>query len=466
VFTVSSDSSDSLKSLWERCCDSLRLTMGQTQFDLWIARLVPLALEGATLTLGISEDIFRCWLEANYQKLIEETFSGLAGRKCQIKFLTLVAKPQAAASQNAPARPAPRPQAKALKVAVPVNDVCDRLNKHYTFDNFVVGGSNQFAQSACLAVANAPGAAYNPLFIHSASGLGKSHLLHSIAWKLAKTRPAAKIDCLTSEEFGNQFHLALSSNALPAFRNHFRNLDALLIDDVQFFVGKKSFQEEIFHTFNNLLSRNRQIVITSDRPPQEIEGLADRLVSRFESGLQAEITIPDEETRLAILLRKQEDSSVKFPSWVLERIASGIRTNVRRLEGALNTLTYSCQVFNNSNPDVSREFVETHLHKIFQEEELHGVTDIGLIQRVVAEFFQLRLSDMTSSLRPANIAYARQIAMFLARKHTSLSLPAIAENFHKQHTTVLYALKAIDKKYQASAETKRDITQIEKILFQ
>ena len=463
VSSVSSDNSNSLPLLWKRCCDSLLQTLGQTQYDLWIARLVPLALEDTNLTLGISKQLFLCWLETNYKQLIEDAFSAVVGRKCQIKFQTLASQPQEAAPSES-AKPAPRSH-RPLKVAVPVNDICSRLNKHYTFDNFIVGNSNQFAQCACLAVGNAPGSAYNPLFIHSASGLGKTHLLNAIAWKIAQTRPSSKIECLTSEDFGNQFHQALSSSKLPAFREHFRNLDALLIDDVQFFVGKKCFQEEVFHTFNQLLSRNRQIVITSDRPPQEIEGLADRLVSRFESGLQAEITIPDEETRLAILLRKQEDSSVKFPTWVLERIASGIRTNVRRLEGALNTLTYSCQVFNKSNPEVSKDFVEYHLRKIFQEEELHGVTDIGVIQRVVAEYFQLRLSDMTSSLRPANIAYARQIAMFLARKHTNLSLPAIAEDFHKQHTTVLYALKAIEKKSQTSVETRRDLNQIEKILF-
>lgn len=446
---------NNLLNFWQQCRQMLLSKMGSKSFELYIAPLQPLKYENQVLTLGVSpQRVFRQWLEDNYKPVIEACFASVTGEDCRVIFEDYQAVEETPAATRETAKLIP-------KVAKPVNPVIEHLNRHFKFENFVVGNCNQFARSAAMAVADAPGMAYNPLFLHSNSGLGKSHLLNAIAWHLVQMRPDISIECLTSEDFGNRYFEALSRNEMNKFRSHFRNLDVLLVDDIQFFVGKKNFQEELFHTFNSLFNCNKQIVITSDRPPREIDGLAERLVSRFECGLTAQITTPDVETRLAILRSKQQAQNIKFSNAILEHIASRVKSNVRRLEGALFNLVYSCTVFNISCSAVTTDFLDEHLQGFFSEEIFEPVT-LEQIQKAVAEHYSLKLADMTSKRRPANIAYPRQVAMFLARKLTGLSLPAIADGFRKTHATVIHAVKSVEEKYSSSAEARREIDQIER----
>ncbi len=442
---------------WQRCCQLLLGKMGQKALELNITPIRPLSYEHNTLTLGVSpRRVFRQWLEENYKPLIEEAFTEVTNEPCTVCFQDCQTPEEDA--------PAPAPAVQCVpRVAVPVNPLTERLNTHFTFDSFVVGDANRFAHSAALAVTNAPGHGYNPLFLHSNSGLGKSHLLNAIAWKLINERPGIAIDCLTSEEFCNRYYEALSRKEMPKFRNHFRNLDVLLVDDIQFFVGKKNFQEELFHTFNALASANRQIVITSDRPPRELDDMAERLVSRFEGGLTASIAPPDPETRLAILYAKQQAQGIRFPDKVLSHLASLVRSNVRRLEGALFNLVYSCTIYKIPFGSATTEFLDERL-KDFLSEETLGPVSLEQIQKAVADHYALKYTDLVGKRRPANIAMPRQLAMYLSRKLTGLSLPSIADGFHRTHATVCHAIKSIEDKLAASPEMRREAEQIERSL--
>ncbi len=338
-----------------------------------------------------------------------------------------------------------------------------RYNPRYSFETFVVGENNKFAHAACLAVAESPGQAYNPLFIYGGTGLGKSHLLHAIAQDLLKRKKRARIECLTSEEFTNRYIEAVSTNSLPRFRQNFRNVDLLLIDDVQFFTaGKERTQEEFFHTFNALYNSHRQIVLASDRTPHEIDGLEKRLVSRFESGLITEIQTPDLETRLAILRRKQTMHTVKLGDDVLTFIATRIKSNIRRLEGALVRLVSHASIY----PDraMTVETAEQLLRPILEEEGTAGVVSMDRIQKAVAEEYSLRPTDMTSKGRQSSIAFPRQVAMYLCRRLTDCSSTEIGDAFVRNHATVLHAVKAVEAGMEARPEVRARVSLIERKL--
>ena len=317
------------------------------------------------------------------------------------------------------------------------------MNPRNTFDTFVVGSNNQFAHAAALAVAQAPAKTYNPLFVYGGVGLGKTHLMQAVGQQVTDRKKNFKVMYLSSERFTNEFIDAIQHNTLVKFRKRYRQADVLLIDDIHFLAGKERSQEEFFHTFNTLFDGRKQIVLSSDRPASEIANLEQRLVSRFEWGLTAELQPPDIETRLAILRKKAEALHVQLAPDVLEFLAQRVRTNVRRLEGALMRVASFASL---SGQQVSRETVEQLLRDILQEEAKRTVT-IDQIQKKVAEHFDVRLADMTSKRRPATIAFPRQVAMYLARRHTKASLNEIGDAFGgRDHGTVLHACKAVSQR--------------------
>lgn len=333
-----------------------------------------------------------------------------------------------------------------------------RLNRSFQFENFVVGTNNQFAHAAAMAVAEDPNVLYNPLFIHGESGLGKTHLMQAVGNAIERRRGVGSVVYLTGEEFTNEFIDALQNKTLDKFRKKYRKVEALLLDDVQFFAGKERSQEEFFHTFNALFDGKKHLVLSSDRPASEIENLEARLTSRFESGLTVELLTPSYETRVAILKRKREEFNVKVEDELIDFLAKRISKNVRRLEGALMRVATFVSL---SGMAPMRERIEELLRDILKEEKVRAVT-VKSIQEMVAEHFDVRLSDMTGKLRPARIALARQVAMYLSRCRTELSLVEIGQAFGgRDHGTVIHAVRTIEKKLRADALFEESVQRIE-----
>jgi len=461
-----------LQKLWEDCCTKLKEEISLDVFELWIAPIIPVSFEDGQLVLSVPNNMFSEWLIANYQSLISETISSITNNKPKITFETRNVSSKES-SDPALALLAPLPKTETQQLFPKTNDEAkpqrkenfsNIFSRHYTFDSFVVGDTNRFAHGACLAVSSAPGTAYNPLFIHSPTGLGKTHLLKAVANEIYRKNKRAKLEYLFSEEFCNLYIDALQKKRLPAFRERFRKVDVLLIDDVHFFANKEGLQEEFFHTFNSLYGSHKQIVLASDRPPQEINGLEKRLVSRFEWGLTTDIQVPNYETRIAILRKKQQCQSIKFAEKILELLASRLKSNIRRLEGALLNLISYISVTGGSGKDMTCDIAEHLLANLFNE-EAGAVINVEQIQRVVASHFDIRFADMSSKRRPSNIAIPRQVAMYLSRKKTDLSLSAIAEQFNKNHATILHAVSNIEKKMQDSTDFKREVAIIERKLI-
>ena len=335
------------------------------------------------------------------------------------------------------------------------------LNPKYTFDTFVIGSGNRFAHAASLAVAEAPAKAYNPLFIYGGVGLGKTHLMHAIGHYVLEHNPSVKVVYLSSEKFTNEFINSIRDNRPDDFRNKYRNVDVLLIDDIQFLAGKESTQEEFFHTFNALHEENKQIVISSDRPPKEIPTLEDRLRSRFEWGLITDITPPDLETRIAILRKKAKAEGLDIPNEVMLYIANQIDTNIRELEGALiRVVAYSSL----ENKDITADLAAEALKSIIPSTKPKVIT-VHDIQKVVGEHYGVKLEDFAAKKRTKSIAFPRQIAMYLSRELTDLSLPKIGEEFGgRDHTTVIHAHDKISKMIQTDTQFQREIQELQEKL--
>jgi chromosomal replication initiator protein len=315
------------------------------------------------------------------------------------------------------------------------------LNPNYVFSSFVVGKSNRLPHAACLAVAESPGVAYNPLFIWGKVGLGKTHLMHAIGHHIEDTQPNTKVLYVSAEKFTNDLITSIRNNTNNEFRSRYRELDVLMIDDIQFIAGKEQTQEEVFHTFNALHNAKKQVIISSDRPPRDIQGVEDRLVSRFEWGLVTDIQPPDLETRVAILQKKAEMKNYKIPEDIILFIAQNIPSNIRELEGALNRIV-ACSEFN-ADP-ITLENVSVWLKDLLHDER-SGPVSIGLIQQLVAESFGFSIDDLLSQKRTADLALARQVAMYLARNRTGESLQQIGYAFNKKdHTTVIHACKKVE----------------------
>ncbi|MFA4943854.1 MAG: chromosomal replication initiator protein DnaA [Lentisphaeria bacterium] len=447
-----------IQRVWEEAAARIRERLRPDIFDRWIAGIVPLALEGSVCRLGVSSDMFCEWLTNHYRTLIEETLAAAVGAPCTVHFES------GHAPATPPARTAPAHRAaaaKAKETAPPPARPQPGDNPRFTFDTFVVGEANKFTYTACTAVADRPGEAYNPLFIYGGTGLGKTHLLQAIAHHVRRRPGRSRVEYVSSEDFFNRYVEALQEKNLHKFRQLYRNVDLLLIDDVQFLANKDRFQEEFFHTFNSLFNTHKQIVLVSDRAPSEIEGMEKRLVSRFEWGLTTEVQTPDMETRLAIIRKKQAGQLIKLGDDVLELIATRVKSNVRRLEGALIHLVAHTSM--NGKP-VTRALAEELLQPYFDEDSVAGSIPMERIQKIVAEHFDVRLADMTSKRRPANIAWPRQVAMFLCRRHTAYSTPAIGEVFNRNHATILHAVSTVQARLDRDGDFRQTLGVLERKL--
>jgi chromosomal replication initiator protein len=432
-------------------------------FNLWFAPLRASGHDNQNFFLEVANDFCEVWLKDNYLGLLQDVISLSSGRQLQVKFKIAAQQtvdttsPAAAATANSSAK------TKAVEVTAERNHFQHEsgFNPKNTFETFVVGANNNFAYAAAQAVAQAPGKSYNPLFLYGGTGLGKTHLLHAIGQHVSGGRKGARVAYLSSERFTNEYIDCLQNHQMAKFRRKYRQTEVLLIDDIQFLAGKERIQEEFFHTFNALHESHRQIVLTCDRPASEIQNLEHRLVSRFEWGLVTDLQPPDVEMRLAILQKKAQIMGVELPEDVMNFLANRIRTNIRRLEGALiRVASYSAL----TGRKLTLDLVESMLHEVLHEE---GRSTIGIetIQKKVAEHFDIRLADMTSKRRPEGIVFPRQIAMFLTREMTGNSLSAIGEAFGgRDHGTVLHACRLVKDRMEIEPSVRQVVNYLEKQL--
>lgn len=412
--------------LWKKICSILSRELSERSFKTWFEPISLLGVSADALTLSVPDPYYGKWLEDHYQNLILSSVEEVVGHPLRIAY-QVVELPKTAPSLPSPSSPKER------------DEVLAGLNQKYTFDDFVIGPGNRFAHAASVAVSESPAKQYNPLFIYGPTGLGKTHLLQSIAHEMKRRHPEFKILYISSEKFTNQLITAIQTKSTPQFRARYRTLDLLLIDDVHFIAEKDSTQEEFFNTFNTLYDAHKQIVVTSDRPPREIPGLEERLVSRFGWGLVTDIQPPDFETRVAILKKKMERETVVVPDDVSYFIAGKIKSNIRELEGALIRVVAYCTL---TNSKIDVRLAQEILKDSFKE-EAQKFTIEG-IQKVVADYFNVKVSDLRAKRRTVSIVRPRQIAMYLVRELTTHSFPEIGEFFGgKDHTTVLHSCNKI-----------------------
>ncbi|MBV9999898.1 MAG: chromosomal replication initiator protein DnaA [Verrucomicrobia bacterium] len=481
---------NTLRRIWEEIANGIRPHVSPDAFQRWFAALELVQTDEAALVLQVPNTIYQLWIESNYLSLVHGAVASVLGSPREIRFVVAETE-RAPAPAAEPTEPEPAaaaaaagagggggtvtaspdgvspdgitPDGASARLADKDAEVASThgMNPRNTFDTFVVGSNNQFAHAAALAVAQSPAKTYNPLFMFGDVGLGKTHLMHAIGQQVLERKKGVKVMYLSSEKFTNEFIDAIQHNTLVKFRKRYRQADILLIDDIHFLAGKERSQEEFFHTFNTLFDGRKQIVLSSDRPPTEITNLEQRLVSRFEWGLTAELQPPDIETRLAILRKKAQALHVQLAPEVLDFLAQRVRTNVRRLEGALMRVASYASL---SGREVSQDAVEQLLRDILQEEARKTIT-IDQIQRKVAEHFDVRLADMTSKRRPANIAFPRQVAMYLARRHTKASLNEIGDAFGgRDHGTVLHACKTVQNRMTREDQTRQLILLLDNLL--
>ncbi|TCP22152.1 chromosomal replication initiator protein DnaA [Scopulibacillus darangshiensis] len=444
---------ENIHDLWNQALAHIQKKLSKPSFETWLKATTAHSLEDNTIIITAPNEFARDWLESRYSSLISDTIKDLTGSELDVKFII----PQNITEDeqfniNQLKKKSDRKngnQAEETKKSM--------LNSKNTFDTFVIGAGNRFAHAASLAVAEAPAKAYNPLFIYGGVGLGKTHLMHAIGHYVMEHNADAKVVYLSSEKFTNEFINSIRDNKGVEFRNKYRNVDVLLIDDIQFIAGKESTQEEFFHTFNTLHEESKQIVISSDRPPKEIPTLEDRLRSRFEWGLITDITPPDLETRIAILRKKAKADGLDMPNEVMLYIANQIDTNIRELEGALiRVVAYSSLI----NQDINVDLAAEALKDIIPSSKPKVIT-IKDIQMVIGEEYNVKLEDFAAKKRTKSIAFPRQIAMYLSRELTDYSLPKIGEEFGgRDHTTVIHAHEKISKLLSSDRELQKSIQDI------
>lgn len=439
---------DLLKN-WQKTADYLKEKLGTPAFETWILPLKPKSQNGSTVTLEAPDQFFGDWIEKNYKAAIQEALK-VTLHKESVLTIEIMEGRQHQDAQKA------RPKFSETRDS-------SNLNARYTFDNFVVGASNRHAHAYSLAVADSPAKTYNPLLIYGGVGLGKTHLMQAICHQIKNKKAAsAKICYLSSEKFTNELIDAIQHRSTASFRQKYRNVDILVIDDIHFIAGKESTQEEFFHTFNALHDAHKQIIISSDRPPKEIVNLQERLISRFSWGLTTDIQPPDFETRIAILKKKIEREPVSVPDEVIVFIAQLIKTNIRELEGALiRTIAYSLLEEKPITLDLTKEVLKDLL------KEPQKLITIDFIQRCVAEEFGISMQDFKTRRRNKNIVLPRQAAMYLSRELTDLSLPEIGEFFGgKDHTTVLHSYNKIKEGLNNNAGLKIKIERVIQVIKQ
>ncbi len=444
--------------LWTKLAAALKPHVSADTFKRWFSAVKLTGATAETITLLVPNNIYQFWIESNHMPALQTAIDSVMGGPREVKFVCAVDS----SGDLDDAHEAKRTPEGALVASGKAKcRPCAGLNPRNTFESFVVGPNNEIAHAASLAVAQSPAKTYNPLFIYGGVGLGKTHLMQAIGQFIATSGKNTRVMYLSSELFINEFIDAIQHNNLVKFRKRYRQADLLLIDDIHFLGGKERSQEEFFHTFNTLFDGHKQIVLSSDRPASEISNLEHRLVSRFEWGLTAELQPPDVETRMAILRKKAQTLKIKLRAEIFDFLANRIKTNVRRLEGALMRVASFASL---SGRELTQEVVEHLLKDILQEEARRSVT-IDQIQKRVAEHFDVRLADMTSKRRPANIAFPRQIAMYLARELTKASLNEIGEAFGgRDHGTVLHACKLVKKRMKEQDKIRQTISYIDSAL--
>ena len=445
------------KQIWAKACEFLSGAISADVYNRWIGVIEAIGDETpGQLTLTVPNGFYQDWLEEHYLPMIRKALGASGFEHVGIAFMVDGSRPAPEAV------PGPLPEEKETHKRRPAKTTCNVggvLNPRHTFDNFVVGPSNTFAHAAALAVVEAPGRAYNPLFIHGGTGLGKTHLIQAMGQALLKRGKGTV--CYTScEAFTNEFIQAVQQHELAGFRKKYRHIDLLLIDDIHFLAGKEGTQEEFFHTFNSLYENQKQIVMTSDRPVSEIGNLQKRLVSRFEWGLVTEMEMADLETRVAILRRKREQMGIQLPDDSLFFIAEHVRSNIRKLEGSLLRAASYASL---TRKPLTTEALEYLLRDTIEQENQTALTIEG-IQRMVAEYYDIRLGDMTSKQRPNNIAFPRQVAMYLCREMTEQSLPAIGNAFGRNHATVLHAHRSVGGKMKLDAGLRQTVLSLQQRL--
>jgi chromosomal replication initiator protein len=444
-----------LKETWEKTLNLIKGELTEVSFNTWIKSITPIIIEGDILKLGVPNDFTKGILNSRYKDLIINSLKLTTSKKYNVEF-SIISKEELKdeISKNK----------KVNSSNLVINDeMSTMLNPKYTFNSFVIGNSNRFAHAASLAVAESPAKAYNPLFIYGGVGLGKTHLMHAIGHYILDNNPQCKVVYVSSEKFTNELINSIKDDKNVNFRNKYRNVDVLLIDDIQFIAGKERTQEEFFHTFNALYEANKQIILSSDRPPKEIPTLEDRLRSRFEWGLIADIQPPDFETRMAILKKKADVEGLNIPNEVLVYIATKIKSNIRELEGALIRIIAFSSL---TNKEISIDLASEALKDIISNKESKQVT-IELIQDIVSSYYNLKIEDFKSARRTRNIAYPRQIAMYLSRKLTDMSLPKIGEEFGgRDHTTVIHACEKISHNLKEDDSLKRTVEELSKRINQ
>ncbi len=439
-----------LNELLTKAKELLKDETTKISYETWIKNLEIQSADNGNIILLASSTFQRDAIDSRYHDLLTNTFNFITNKDCSV---TIIAKDEVQESN----------------LSSSSNSIIDTtsgysnstLNPKYTFDTFVVGNNNRFAHAAALAVAEAPATSYNPLFIYGGVGLGKTHLMHSIGNEILRKNRDSKILYVTSEKFTNHLINAIKDNKNEQFRTKYRNIDVLLIDDIQFIAGKERIQEEFFHTFNTLHESGKQIIISSDRPPKDIQLLEDRLKSRFEWGLIADISNPDYETRLAILRKKAQLDNIIIDDEILSNIATRIDSNIRELEGTLNKLIAKSSL---TNSPITMEMAEKAINDIVSQQD--KVISSDFIQETVAKYFNISAKELKGSKRSNDIAFPRQIAMYLCRNVAQMSLPQIGKDFGKRdHTTVMHACNKIEQEIKENQNTKLIVESVKNILL-
>jgi chromosomal replication initiator protein len=445
-----------LDNLWNQVLNTLKDEVNSKAFNLWLRQTKLKSFSDRKVEIEVPNNFVRDKVDKEYKDKLHHTLINVTKDKNIGPLFIVVSKYEEASNEI----PIKEEYPKENKIKNPLN-----LNPHYTFENFITGDSNRFAHAAALAVAESPAYAYNPLFIYGGVGLGKTHLIQAIGHKIMELYPEKKVLYISSERFTNEFIESIRyDKSIFSFKNKYRNIDALLIDDIQFLAGKDSTKEEFFHTFNTLYESHRQIVITSDRPPRELPAIEERLRSRFESGLTTDIQSPGIEMRIAILKKKSEQKNIIIPDEIINFIASRIKKNIRELIGALNRVI-AFSTLSNQKLDI---ITVKHILKDIIDEEKSNLITIEQIQNKIVKYFKLHNSDMRTKKRSAAVALPRQIAMYLCRELTNFSLPEIGERFGgRDHSTVIHACEKIKEKIkkdesfnQMIAEIKEDLRDI------
>ena len=447
------------RELWESAKQSMSCVVSPETFSSWFSDIECVGSQDGVLQLGVASDFAADWIRDNYSDIIRHHLCLSAGTNVEFEIKAGPQEECAAEPDPVEVRAVRRAASKPAQVTPPM------IHPRNTFENFVVGESNNLAHASALAVANAPGMAYNPLCLYGPTGLGKTHLMHAVAHFVFKNNPSYRIVYLSSERFVNEFIRAIQDNGLAKFRDRYRNVDVLMVDDIQFFAGKERCQEEFFHAFNDLFNSGKQIVLSSDRPASEIKDLQQRLVSRFDWGMPIDIQPPDYETRMAILSKKAQIISADIPVEVLDLLARKITKNVRRMEGALNRLKGYLSLVSNGARRLDVKLAEQILSDTFLLEESSEQVTIELIQKRTAEYCKIDAAEMVGSRRPANIALARQIAMYLSRKLTSHSLQEIGHRFGgRNHGTVMHAISTVTDAMEQDENLRRTVEYLLKTL--